>query len=633
MPTSPKDITALKEALGSLAAIQRGSMNPVSLNTSTSPSYTSADDSVTIAQKLNDFVPIGSYGTLTGIIVKTEVNESHPSFRAEQLDQTNTTANPPRIAWVFIDVLHSSMTSYLNDTNYKNFLTEVEILEPIELPPQTKVQVSFKSNDYSVGTLVKAVNYNADNSRLFNPTGTGFGAGSPSTWCRSSKPKTSVKSASPRSTPSMFTNKNVGYVQALYELAIWQSNNSDIKILEIWYPFGKKDLDILGSAKSKNEKILANLKEESNPQKQWAVSVKDLFSKVLYNPDASDPAIRVFVATEKRINAAAKKLNDWSIGYEASSFEHHLLLSFPKGNKKTIKESIALTKKNIGQFFDSFESVIHAKPEQVPKNTSKTTVGSSPSATSCSPKNFPIEIEGVPFVDVGFKRQSKFRRKPHLIVMHHSVTASAKKTVSVLKSKNCSVHFNVDRGQQAGETKQHLPLNERGSHAGRLNAFSIGIENTNLTGPILSSYVPNKIEVYEAIFQLLVKLTKKLEIPFSVHEANVQPGFFYMGKFRNNEHKKPGIMAHGSDLGTIHEDGKFELLYCHLRHVGYSPSDAMKQAKKVMSRGKKDRTKVLATYATKWRDTPKNRKRNKPIGQYVVGYYRTATTKLPSEIA
>jgi hypothetical protein len=624
-----EDNIALKETLGSLAVIQRGSMNPVMLNTSTNPSYTSADDSVTIAQKLNDFVPIGIYGTLTGIVVKTEVNESHPSFRQEQLEQTSTTI-PPRIAWVFIDVLHSSITSFLDDSNYKNFLTEVEILEPIELPPQAKVQVSFKSSDYSVGTLVKAVSYNTDNSRLVPPAG---GFGSSSSWCRSSKPKTSVKSASPRSTPSMFTNKNVGYVQALYELAIWQSNNPDIKILEIWYPFAKKDLHILELAKTKNEKILANLKEESNPQKQWTVVVKDLFSKISYKPNTSDPAIRISVATVQQISATAKKLNDWSIGYEASTSDNRLLLSFPKGNKKTIKESIALTKKNIGGFFDSFESVIHAKPEQVPKNTSKTTVGSSPSSTSCNPENFPIEIEGVPFIDVGFKRRAKFRRKPHLIVMHHSVTSSAKKTVSVLRSKDCSVHFNVDRGHRAGETIQHIPLNEKACHAGRLNSYSVGVENTNSTGPILSSYIPNKIEVYEAIFQLLVKLTKKLEIPFSVHEANVQSGFFYMGKFRNNEHKNPGIMAHGSDLGTTHEDGKFELLYCHLRHIGYSPSAALGFAKETQQSGKKDRKNVKVTYATKWRDTPKNRKKNKPIGQYVVGYYGTATTKLPSEIA
>ena len=199
--------------------------------------------------------------------------------------------------------------------------------------------------------------------------------------------------------------------------------------------------------------------------------------------------------------------------------------------------------------------------------------------------------------------------------MHHSVTSTAAQTNRILRNRNpkpkgLSVHVGIDRGARAGVVEQHLPLDERAAHAGRLNPYSIGVENTNPTGGTLSTRSPYKAdppEVYEGCYKALLAITKQTGIPFRIHEANVKPGYFYFGKFTGNEHLKPGIMAHGSDLGTTHADGKFELLYCHLRHVGKTKEQSHKRAIEMMLEGRKNKKfHTPVTWAKKNQDgTPK----------------------------
>ena len=216
----------LAQTIGILQATTKGDMNPVRSSRVASATFTGAEDSLTIAQKLNSIVNLESYGTLNGMVVATEEKDNGLMDKFLGLfSQTDPTVSLST-AYVFIDVLHASYANILNPSNYKNYLTEVQIFDGTKLPIGAMIQLGFKTTDYSQGAFIKLL------AGVPNPA-----APMNSTEVRSSplcgKPKVSPKTGSPSSVPFNFSQSNVGYVQALYTLAKWQSNNTGLKISKI----------------------------------------------------------------------------------------------------------------------------------------------------------------------------------------------------------------------------------------------------------------------------------------------------------------------------------------------------------------------------------------------------------------
>ena len=625
MPTKPAEV------IGVLKGIRKGSMNPINTNTGPNSFFSAADDTITIVQKLNSTINLDQYGTLNGIVVS--VDSTNKGFYGGLLKMLGTSTDDNSsisTAYVFIDVLHSAYSSLLDPTNYRNYLTEVQVFDEMKLAIGEQIQVSFASTDYSKGVFIKKLKMPIPSAPL-----TAY-VNNFARLCNA--PKASPTTASPSSTPFNFSQENVGYFQALYALAAWQTKYPGIKISSIKYPFVQTNpnaslisvaiTELLKKVQNSNQKVLQNLKQNSNPSKQWVLLVAKLLLFARYEASA-DPRMLVTVESSTPLKPALARLKDFSKNYvvQKSASDSSFYFSFGRSGMTTTA-AIALTKQNLGDFLNSFEKsfVGQGEPSKPTPPPPEVTAADSCISTE-NYKNYPSELAGVPFVSAGFTSARK-RKRTHLIVMHHSVTSTAAATNYVLRQKRCSVHFNIDRGKRAGVQEQHLPLDIRAAHAGRLNPFSIAVENTNPTGPWSSSYKPDQSKVYEGCYQLLKKLTKATKIPFWIHEANVTPGYFFFGKFTNNEHFRPGIMAHGSDLGTTHEDGKFELLYCHLRHIGQDEETAYSNSVAMLATAKQIKKRSpLTPLCTKYKNTPENVKLNR-VGQYIKAYYKIATVKI-----
>ena len=242
------------------------------------------------------------------------------------------------------------------------------------------------------------------------------------------------------------------------------------------------------------------------------------------------------------------------------------------------------------------------------------------------------DLDGVPYVEKGFPQNTALRN-PSVIVVHHSVTSSGASTAKVLLGKGASIHFNVGRGKNTGVLEQWVRIDKTGAHAGRLNKRSIGVENTSPRGGFFAKSNSNHTsEQLEPLYQLLLKLTKKTGISFRIAEAAVRSGYFFVGKLPD-----PiigGVRAHGSDLGTTHTDGRFELLYCHLRLLDHTPAAAIKNARAMhqWALENKNHKEIWYTLETKWKEGTKWHKRTqkkKVVGQKIVQLFKVAYIKVP----
>lgn len=104
----------------------------------------------------------------------------------------------------------------------------------------------------------------------------------------------------------------------------------------------------------------------------------------------------------------------------------------------------------------------------------------------------------------------KTKIKPVAIVIHHTCTASPKRTRDALKKKNCSTHFEVDKD---GTIYRYREENLMCSHCGSANCHTIGIDVTHLEGAEFP------IEQVKAVKELVVYLCDKWNIPLEVHET------------------------------------------------------------------------------------------------------------------
>lgn len=72
------------------------------------------------------------------------------------------------------------------------------------------------------------------------------------------------------------------------------------------------------------------------------------------------------------------------------------------------------------------------------------------------------------------------RAQPDMIVVHHTCTGSVLSTCNVLKNRNLSTHFEIDKN---GDIYRYLDPSKRvASHVGKYNSRSIGIDLTHREG-------------------------------------------------------------------------------------------------------------------------------------------------------
>lgn len=196
------------------------------------------------------------------------------------------------------------------------------------------------------------------------------------------------------------------------------------------------------------------------------------------------------------------------------------------------------------------------------------------------------QIEGVPFKNIGFIDKGKLKQQ-RLIVMHQSVTSTADVAHRVLKAKNCSVHFTVDRN---GSSEQNLEIDKRGVHAGGMNPRSIAIEHINPARGFEKFFKKYQLQDqahYEASYQIvnqLCEITKipRITLPYSYAASSKGEGWFLaQGKLPVGYELSPnisGIIAHGVSTVTDHTDGLFETLYVQYRFLNNDAADAWKKA-------------------------------------------------------
>ena len=365
----------LQGRIGQLLKIRPGTMNPVLVNTKPNVTIATSDSTVAIAQKINSMVTLDTYGTLIGVVA---AYEPHNVGMGDDDKIFPATKGNRGVAYVYIDVLHSNYSNLLNDSNYKNFLTAVEILKGIELVPGAKVAISFKSTDYSQGTLVKVIDDNGFSSPLNKRVNI------PATL----KPCVDVKKPATRSTPSNITDGNPGYYQALYELAKWQIEYSNIKITNIAFPFNADDdtkvsgkiEEVLEKVVQMNSKFLKDLEQNSNPQKQWVTLVAQFTQDATYE-SSEDPRMIITVDASEDIAPAVDALNNFSRSYKTTKRDDtSFFLSFPKSEIQLgVAGALALTARNLAGFKNSFEKIMYDEVTTPPLQRS----GPSIQSTNC----------------------------------------------------------------------------------------------------------------------------------------------------------------------------------------------------------------------------------------------------------
>ena len=106
------------------------------------------------------------------------------------------------------------------------------------------------------------------------------------------------------------------------------------------------------------------------------------------------------------------------------------------------------------------------------------------------------------------KKLSKRSHKPTAIVIHHTCTASPKKTRSALKAKGYSTHFEVDVD---GHVYQYADIMEVACHCGSANVHAIGIDVTHMH----KAAFPQK--QVDAVKELVSMLCIEYDIPQVIH--------------------------------------------------------------------------------------------------------------------
>lgn len=162
------------------------------------------------------------------------------------------------------------------------------------------------------------------------------------------------------------------------------------------------------------------------------------------------------------------------------------------------------------------------------------------------------------------------------VVIHETVTRSAKVAVSVLKKRKLGVHFIVDEN---AKIQQHGDLVTKLNHAKGHNQTSIGIE---LVNPYYPKYLRDGLVWHETIGEIPWAHEKKYVLPTrnqleSLHRlvcflvdvqlvpsiwSGEKDGRMAMSRVAGLERATPGIHAH-TYFG--HADGAFPVLYCWLR--------------------------------------------------------------------
>lgn len=177
------------------------------------------------------------------------------------------------------------------------------------------------------------------------------------------------------------------------------------------------------------------------------------------------------------------------------------------------------------------------------------------------------------------------------VVVHESVTRSAKVTLKVLKKRQLGIHLVVT---ETGAIVQHADLLDRMSHAGPHNSAAVGIEVTNPYYPkYLNRRTPWK-KVIDAPWadkgeyvvplpeqaETLAQLVGWLSEADATHIPRIWRGFgddhMAMGRVRNGKTRRPGIWAH---TYWGHADGSWPVLYAMMRlELGIEQSRAYEWA-------------------------------------------------------
>lgn len=193
-----------------------------------------------------------------------------------------------------------------------------------------------------------------------------------------------------------------------------------------------------------------------------------------------------------------------------------------------------------------------------------------------------------------FKGRDRTGRAVNEVVVHESVTRTAKDTIAVLKRRGLGVHLVVEAD---GRVTQHGDLaHDRLAHAGGHNGPSVGVEVTN---PYYESYlryglpwsrvidapwahknryvVPTP-EQAEATARLVGWLTSPEATGLSIPRTwiGLDGARLAMGRIADGDDRRPGIWAHHR---FHHADGSWPVLYAWLRlEAGLAPCAAYEEA-------------------------------------------------------
>jgi hypothetical protein len=479
--------------LGALLRNRAGSMNPNNNFPGSQIYLSSADTDLSIVQRLISSGPASQYGSLVGYvaIIESLTPGSAPSEAPSTTPPTgkaSTAAKPlPNrgTAYVYIDVIHGSISSLLNFSNYKSFLTKVEILDSVPAVG-SKVLVSFKNNNLSIASLVKII----DGSGRPLEGGDPYAQLDPRL-----KPCLEMLTPSEESNPVNVTNKNVGYFQALYLLARWQAKNTEYKITEVIFPFDTGDetsklqakiSSLLDQFIKLNAKMLKRLENTSNLQKQWAQSAKSLTTNATYNAKSETADILVKYSSK---STAAKidlsSISRFSSGaYMAKKNDDKSFFLGFGATGAGVSDRVALTQRNLKSFGNEFEKIIF---DPVPKQT--TSVSPSVTAINCSTK-LPANVT-TPGTNRYYKGASNSHAKKFVVAQGWKAKKNKKKKGYLIVDKKWEKDYLVtvrthDR-QSVKLNKEIAPL--------FLKAYNEAIEKSGYRTARngLRSYVPRNV--------------------------------------------------------------------------------------------------------------------------------------------
>ena len=193
-----------------------------------------------------------------------------------------------------------------------------------------------------------------------------------------------------------------------------------------------------------------------------------------------------------------------------------------------------------------------------------------------------------------FSGRDRTGRTVDEIVVHESVTTSAKSTIAVLKRRGLGVHLVV---APDGRVTQHGDLaHDRLAHAGGHNGPSVGVEVvTPYYGDRLRKgqpwsrvidapwshrdrYVVPTPEQAEATARLVGWLTSPDAVGLSIQRnwIGLDGTRLAMGRIADGDTRRPGIWAHHR---FHHADGSWPVLYAWLRlEAGLAPCAAYEEA-------------------------------------------------------